>query len=102
MHIDCCYAGRCRTVCSQRLNERFKRLLLAFQMNLDAGFIVQHGAFRVEAPFRFLSKEEVVRRAGDLPWRLTFSCLSPRGLSPCGRCNKCEERRKALIFRYSV
>lgn len=54
--------------------------------------------FSIETPFRGLSKEEVLRGAGNLPWDLTFSCLSPSrsGRSPCLRCNKCEERRKAF------
>lgn len=50
----------------------------------------------IEAPFRRMTKEQVVRKAGDLPWRLTFSCLSPKGGGHCGRCNKCEERRKVM------
>ena len=52
--------------------------------------------FRIETPFREMSKAQVVGLAGQLPWRLTFSCLSPRGARPCGRCNKCAERRRAL------
>lgn len=50
----------------------------------------------VEAPFRRRSKSQVVRAAGSLPWKLTFSCLSPTGLQHCGRCNKCAERRRVL------
>lgn len=51
---------------------------------------------RIEAPFRKLTKAQVVRSAGGLPWNLTFSCLSPVSGRHCGRCNKCEERRKVL------
>ena len=69
--------------------EFFSRLQRALSSGLGR-------AFRIEAPFRSLSKERVVALAGELPWRLTFSCLSPRGLRPCGRCNKCAERRRAL------
>lgn len=46
----------------------------------------------VTAPYRLLSKREVGRRVPALPWALTFSCLKPRGLRPCGGCSKCEER----------
>jgi 7-cyano-7-deazaguanine synthase len=51
---------------------------------------------RVIAPFRELSKTQVVRRGRRLPLHLTFSCLSPRQDRHCGRCNKCAERRRAL------
>jgi 7-cyano-7-deazaguanine synthase len=50
----------------------------------------------VRAPFAGLSKARVLSRGRDLPLRLAFSCLSPRGLRPCGACNKCAERDKAL------
>lgn len=51
----------------------------------------------VEAPFRRLTKSQVLARHPGLPLSLTFSCLSPRGLRPCGGCNKCEERRRVLV-----
>lgn len=50
----------------------------------------------VEAPFRRMTKRQVIREAGALPWELTFSCIAPAGGRACGRCNKCSERRKAL------
>jgi 7-cyano-7-deazaguanine synthase len=31
-----------------------------------------------------------------VPWELTFSCIRPIGIRHCGRCNKCEERRRAF------
>lgn len=52
--------------------------------------------FRIAAPFRGLTKAQVVGRFRELPFHLAFSCLSPSGHRPCGRCNKCEERLKAL------
>jgi 7-cyano-7-deazaguanine synthase len=50
----------------------------------------------IRAPFRRLAKEDVIRRAGDLPLHLTLSCARPRGLRHCGRCTKCAERRRAF------
>lgn len=51
----------------------------------------------VEAPFRHLTKENVIRLGSGLPLRLTFSCIQPRGFKPCGRCNKCAERKRAFL-----
>jgi 7-cyano-7-deazaguanine synthase len=51
---------------------------------------------RVIAPFRKLSKPQVVRRGRNLPLHLTFSCLAPQRGRHCGRCNKCAERRRAF------
>jgi len=51
---------------------------------------------RVVAPFQQLSKSELLARYPDFPYQLTFSCIQPRGLDPCGACNKCAEARKAL------
>jgi 7-cyano-7-deazaguanine synthase len=50
----------------------------------------------VAAPFRPLSKVEVIRRGRDLPLECTFSCADPVGELHCGRCNKCGERMKAF------
>ena len=51
---------------------------------------------QIAAPFRELSKAEVVARHPNFPYALTFSCIRPKGTEPCGACNKCEERRKAF------
>lgn len=51
---------------------------------------------KIIAPFRKLSKEEVIRRGKALPLHLSFSCLSPRHGKHCGRCNKCAERKQAF------
>jgi len=51
---------------------------------------------RVIAPFRRWDKARVVRRFQHLPLELSFSCLAPRRGRPCGRCNKCAERRRAV------
>ena len=47
---------------------------------------------RVIAPFSRLKKREVMKKGHGLPLHLSFSCLSPKGIKPCGRCNKCAER----------
>lgn len=46
----------------------------------------------IEAPFRKLGKEEIMKRYTDLPLKLSFSCSNPRRLRPCGVCAKCRER----------
>ena len=51
---------------------------------------------RITAPFRRLTKAQVLRRCRRAPVGLTFSCLQPRGLRHCGRCNKCAERQRAF------
>lgn len=51
---------------------------------------------RILAPFARLSKPQVIRLGRTLPLELTFSCLDPRGRFHCGRCNKCQERRRAF------
>ncbi|MCG3150244.1 MAG: 7-cyano-7-deazaguanine synthase [Verrucomicrobiae bacterium] len=51
---------------------------------------------KVIAPFRQLSKTQVIRRGRDLPLHLTFSCVAPQHGKPCGRCNKCAERQRAV------
>ena len=50
------------------------------------------------APFRSLSKTQVIRRGlrFELPLDLSFSCISPRRGLHCGRCNKCAERQQAF------
>lgn len=52
----------------------------------------------VEAPLASIPKAQVLRRAAQwrLPLGLTFSCINPRGRAPCGRCQKCEERRRGF------
>ena len=47
---------------------------------------------RIAAPFRELSKQQVIRRWPDLAWEKSFSCLSPVKRNHCGRCQKCAER----------
>jgi len=51
---------------------------------------------KVLAPYRNLSKVEVIKRGRLLPLNLSFSCIQPKGRFHCGRCNKCAERRRAF------
>ncbi|MFH1018909.1 MAG: 7-cyano-7-deazaguanine synthase [Pseudomonadota bacterium] len=48
------------------------------------------------APYRGLSKTEIVKRFSFLPLELTFSCLRPANDMHCGHCNKCAERSRAF------
>ena len=48
---------------------------------------------KVTAPFRKLTKGQVIRRWSSLPWEKTLSCLNPKDHRHCGRCQKCAERR---------
>lgn len=50
---------------------------------------------RIRAPFGRLTKRQVLERGRGLRLELSFSCIRPQGLKPCGRCNKCYERKKA-------
>ena len=51
----------------------------------------------VVAPYRELSKSDVIRRGADLPLELTLSCLRPTPDGKhCGDCNKCRERVEAF------
>ncbi len=51
---------------------------------------------RLLTPFAALTKAEVIPRGRSLPLHLTFSCINPTGLTHCGACNKCAERRAAF------
>ena len=55
------------------------------------------GSVRVLRPYATLHKTDVMRRAGEVPLGLTFSCIRPVGRLHCGRCNKCAERRRAFF-----
>src|SRR5438132_5614155 len=54
------------------------------------------GSVQVLRPFEGMKKVDVIWRGRQLPLQLTFSCLQPQGDKHCGRCNKCEERRRAF------
>ncbi len=50
----------------------------------------------ITAPLREKHKVDLIREWQHLPLDLTFSCLSPQGRTPCGRCNKCAERQRGF------
>lgn len=51
---------------------------------------------RFIAPYRGLSKREVLERGRAAPLAETMSCLRPEGDLHCGHCNKCGERQRAF------
>ena len=51
----------------------------------------------VEAPFRGLHKEDLIRRYQHLPIDVTLTCADPDGEIHCGACNKCFERQTAFL-----
>jgi 7-cyano-7-deazaguanine synthase len=53
-------------------------------------------SFSVETPFAALTKVDVIRLGSHLPLKLSFSCIHPVGLTHCGACNKCAERRRSF------
>lgn len=50
----------------------------------------------VVAPFRGMTKVQVIRLGKDLPLEKTMSCVQPKGKAHCGACNKCAERKHAF------
>lgn len=69
--------------------EFLRTLRRALALGLDA-------PIRIRAPFRGLSKADVIRRGRDLPLAWTLSCSAPRGGRHCGNCSKCGERAMAF------
>lgn len=53
----------------------------------------------VEAPYRGVSKVDVIRRghALGIPMARTVSCMKPEGVRHCGTCSKCRERHEAFL-----
>jgi len=68
----------------------------AFFAKMERLFGRLFGPIRIHAPLQRLHKDGVIALAEDLPIELTFSCIDPRGLRPCGRCTKCYERREGF------
>ena len=56
-----------------------------------------HFNIRIKSPFARWKKKDVLYYGRGLPLYLTFSCLNPRGIRACGRCNKCAERERVFV-----
>jgi 7-cyano-7-deazaguanine synthase len=71
--------------------EFFAALNQAFALGLAA-------PIEISAPFGNLHKEDVVKIGAQLgvPFELTLSCMNPSGVTHCGLCSKCRERRDAF------
>jgi 7-cyano-7-deazaguanine synthase len=69
--------------------------LSAFSTALSLGL---DAPIEVAAPFSMMHKEDVVKRGAALgvPFELTLSCMNPAGMTHCGLCSKCRERRDAF------
>jgi len=63
----------------------------ALSLGLDA-------PIHIEAPFSTMHKDDVIKRGAELgvPFELTLSCMNPTGMTHCGLCSKCRERRDAF------
>ncbi len=47
---------------------------------------------KILTPYARFKKRKIAEKAKrDKNLHLSFSCLSPKGIKPCGRCNKCAE-----------
>ena len=71
--------------------EFFDAMEAALSLGLDA-------RIEIAAPFSDMHKDDVVRRGAELgvPFELTLSCMNPVGITHCGLCSKCRERRDAF------
>jgi 7-cyano-7-deazaguanine synthase len=70
-----------------------RTFLRAMERALSAGLGTP---IRIRAPYRGLTKAQVIRRGAGLPLARTLSCGNPRGALHCGRCSKCGERARAF------
>ena len=50
----------------------------------------------VEAPYRGMSKAELIKTHSHLPLELSLTCMAPVNGVHCGDCNKCRERQEAF------
>jgi len=50
----------------------------------------------IDAPFRGILKEDLIRTHANLPLHLSLTCKAPTNGQHCGGCNKCEDRRVAF------
>lgn len=50
----------------------------------------------VEAPYRGMTKAELIKTHSHLPLELSLTCINPADGGHCGDCNKCRERQEAF------
>jgi 7-cyano-7-deazaguanine synthase len=69
--------------------------LSAFSRALSLGL---DAPIHIDAPFSTMHKDDVIKRGAKLgvPFELTLSCMNPTGMTHCGLCSKCRERRDAF------
>ncbi|MBI5201042.1 MAG: 7-cyano-7-deazaguanine synthase [Elusimicrobia bacterium] len=95
--VYCAERGISRVALGTLASNPFPDATPAFRKAMSKAMSLALGRrISIEAPFSRLHKKDVVRRTKDVPWELTFSCLAPRGMKACGRCNKCAERASVL------
>jgi len=51
----------------------------------------------VEAPYRGMTKAELIKTHSHLPLELSLTCMAPTSGGHCGDCNKCRERQEAFV-----
>ena len=50
----------------------------------------------ITAPYRNLTKPQLIRQNQELPIHLTLTCMVPKQGIHCGECQKCEERQMSF------
>ena len=50
----------------------------------------------ITAPYRSLTKPQIIRQNQGLPIHLTLTCMVPKQGAHCGECQKCEERQMSF------
>ena len=50
----------------------------------------------LEAPYRGMTKAELIKTHSHLPLELSLTCMAPTAGGHCGDCNKCRERQEAF------
>jgi len=95
--IWCALNGIERLATAPLASNPFPDATPAFYDSLAA--VVSQGLARtvtIVRPYAHLHKADVIRRGAEMPLHLTFTCVTPEGERPCGRCIKCGERRRGF------
>lgn len=66
-----------------------------FQVEKLLGQSFRH-PIKILTPFRDKTKKAVMQENRDCPFHLSFSCINPKEIRHCGKCNKCAERQRAF------